>query len=118
MKNNLNETTHLTEVLNLERAPCLLQIVQGRLYKNDLKLDLEGGVGICEVERRGRTFKVKRIEPKGDRKVQDTFVEYCFLLNHRECAHELRGLERLITRVTSQKGVRLKGQLELVWRRL
>lgn len=118
MKNNLNETTHLTEVLNLERAPCLLQTVQGRLYKNDLELDLEGGVGICEIERRERTFKVKRIELTGDRKLQDTFVEYCFLLNHRVCAHELRGLGRLITRVTSQKGVRLKVQLELVWRRL
>ena len=46
MNSKVKETANPTEALSINRATYLLQIVQERLYRKNLKLNFEEGVDI------------------------------------------------------------------------
>lgn len=86
--------------LSRNKATYLFLNIQERFYGKDLKLNLEEGVWIWEVEKREKNIQSEnnRTDISETEKLQNTFVRDClFHLNHPEYTYEFRILGREIT---------------------
>ena len=81
----------IQQKLSRDKTTYLFLNVQERFYGKDLKLNLEEGVGIWEVEKREKNIQSgkNRTDISEIEKLQNTFVRYClFQLNHPEYTYE------------------------------
>lgn len=111
----------IQQKLSRNKATYLFLNVQEWFYGKDLKLNLEEGVGIWEVEKREKNIQSEnnRTDISETEKLQNTFVRYClFHLHHPEYTYEFRILGREITRVKSQERMILIGYFKLDCNRL